>query len=246
MMFLWGKVKRYKGGAMSRQQQFKQREETILQVAEQLLLESGEGDITLDSLAEQLDLAKGTLYKHFVSKDELFLQLIIGYEMQLLSLSNINDDASAGVARMMFYQLLHPQKAMLFNQIEERLASASVGLKPLFDKLYQIRRERMKRMIHVTTQYLESQNSRLTTRDYLATIWAIGQGGAGLLNSSFYQRYLGRRDTLRLALVQQMLDLPKQYPKLSTKTPVERHVDTPPTSKRAPHLRSANSTIAMD
>ena len=40
----------------------------------------------------------------------------------------------------------------------------------------------------------------------------LGQGGAGLLNSSFYQRYLGRRDTLRLALVQQILDLPKQYP----------------------------------
>ena len=57
---------------MSRQQQFKNREEVILAVAEQLLLESGEGDITLDSLAEQLDLAKGTLYKHFTSKDELF------------------------------------------------------------------------------------------------------------------------------------------------------------------------------
>mgnify|MGYP003416552594 CR=1 FL=1 len=60
---------------MSRQQQFKNREEVILAVAEQLLLESGEGDITLDSLAEQLDLAKGTLYKHFTSKDELFLLL---------------------------------------------------------------------------------------------------------------------------------------------------------------------------
>ena len=40
----------------------------------------------------------------------------------------------------------------------------------------------------------------------------MGQGGAGLLNSSFYQRYLGRRDTLRFALVQHILDIPKQYP----------------------------------
>lgn len=231
---------------MSRQQQFKQREETILQVAEQLLLESGEGDITLDSLAEQLDLAKGTLYKHFVSKDELFLQLIIGYEMQLLSLSQIDDDASAGVARMILHQLLNPQKAMLFNQIEERLASASLGLKPLFDKLYQIRRARMKRMIHITTQYLEAQNSRLTTRDYLATIWAMGQGGAGLLNSSFYQRYLGRRDTLRLALVQQMLDLPKQYPKLSVTTSLNSNFDSLPIAKSPHRINASSSTIAMD
>ena len=62
---------------MSRQKQFKAREDSILTMAEQLLLESGEGDITLDALAEQLDLAKGTLYKHFSSKDELYLRIII-------------------------------------------------------------------------------------------------------------------------------------------------------------------------
>lgn len=197
---------------MTRQQQFKHREETILTVAEQLLLESGEGDITLDSLAEQLDLAKGTLYKHFGSKDELFLHIIIRHEQQLFHLSTINDGAEAGVARVILYHLLNPQKAMLFNQIEERLASSSTGLNKLFAQLYEIRRERMKQLINITTHYLQSKNSCLTTRDYLATIWAMGQGGAGLLNSSFYQRYLGRRDTLRLALVQQILDLPKQYP----------------------------------
>ena len=197
---------------MSRQQQFKNREESILAVAEQLLLESGEGDITLDSLAEQLDLAKGTLYKHFASKDELFLRIIIRHEQQLLILNSIDDSASAGVARVILYHLLNPQKAMLLNQIEERLASSAIGLNKLFSQLYEIRRERMKHLIATTNAYLQSQDSCLATRDYLATIWAMGQGGAGLLNSSFYQRYLGRRDTLRLALVQQILDLPKQYP----------------------------------
>ncbi len=197
---------------MSRQQLFKEREESILSIAEQLLLESGEGNITLDSLADQLDLAKGTLYKHFTSKDELFLRIIIRHEERLLQLNLINDSASAGVARMVLYQLLNPQKTMLLNQIEERLASSAIGLNKLFSQLYHIRRKRMKCLVMVTTEYLQSQNSSLSPRDYLSTIWAIGQGGAGLLNSSFYQRYLGRRDTLRIALVQQILDLPKQYP----------------------------------
>ena len=196
---------------MSRQQQFKEREDSILRVAEQLLLESGEGDITLDSLAEQLDLAKGTLYKHFTSKDELFLRLIICYENQLLDISCIDDSAGAGVARLVLQQLLNPQKALLFNQVEERLASSSTGLSKLFSQLYTIRRTRMKRVIATINSYLQSQNSILSTRDYLSTWGAMGQGGAGLLNSSFYQRYLGRRDTLCLAMVAQMLDLPKQY-----------------------------------
>ncbi|HAO59824.1 MAG TPA: TetR/AcrR family transcriptional regulator [Psychrobacter sp.] len=197
---------------MSRQQQFKNREEKILETAEQLLLEAGSGDITLDSLADQLDLAKGTLYKHFSSKDELYLRIIIRYEEQLFNINKIDDSVSAGVSRMILQQLMSPQKALLFNQIEERLAASAQGLNRMFGELYEIRRARMKRLIDLTSLYLQEQNSGLSTRDYLSTIWAIGQGGASLLNSSFYQRYLGRRDTLRVALVQQMLDLPKQYP----------------------------------
>ena len=197
---------------MSRQHQFKVREENILAMAEQLLLESGDGDITLDSLADQLDLAKGTLYKHFSSKDELYLRIIIRYEEQLFEINRVDDCASAGVARMILQQLLNPQKAMLLNQIEERLAASVTGLNRLFGELYDIRRQRMKRLIDIVSAYLKDEHSGMSTRDYLSTIWAMGQGGAGLLNSSFYQRYLGRRDTLRYALVQQMLDLPGHYP----------------------------------
>ena len=48
---------------MDRQAQFRAREALIFQVAEQLLLENGESGMTLDALAAELDLAKGTLYK---------------------------------------------------------------------------------------------------------------------------------------------------------------------------------------
>ena len=196
---------------MSRQHQFKVREESILAMAEQLLLESGNGDITLDSLADQLDLAKGTLYKHFSSKDELYLRIIIRYEEQLFAINRIEDCPSAGVARMILQQLLNPQKAMLLNQIEERLAASATGLNRLFGELYDIRRQRMKRLIDIISAHLKDKQSSMSTRDYLSSIWAMGQGGAGLLNSSFYQRYLGCRKTLRYALVQQMLDLPGHY-----------------------------------
>ena len=54
----------------------------------------------------------------------------------------------------------------------------------------------------------------MNIRDYMATLYAVGQGGASLLNSSFYQRYLGSRDTLKTALVRQMLDLPRLYPRV--------------------------------
>lgn len=197
---------------MSRQQQFKAREDSILAMAEQLLLESGEGDITLDALAEQLDLAKGTLYKHFSSKDELYLRIIIRYEESLYHSTMVDDCPAAGVARIILQLLMNPQKAILLNQIEERLAASATGLNRLFTELYHIRRQRMQRALDVVGAYLDEQQSSMSTRDYLSSIWALGQGGAGLLNSSFYQRYLGDRTSLRCAFVKQILDMPAQYP----------------------------------
>ncbi|OOS23422.1 TetR family transcriptional regulator [Moraxella pluranimalium] len=182
-------------------------------MAEQLLLESGEGDLTLDSLALQLDLAKGTLYKHFSSKDELLLRILIDYEQRMFLMNDVGDGAGAGVARIVLQLLNLPHRAVLFNHIEERLSSTTSGLNKMFGELYTVRRERMVRLAMIVETYLQEQNSGMTTRDYLATIYAVGQGGASLLNSTFYQRYLGRRDTLKQALVKQMLDLPKLYPK---------------------------------
>ncbi len=197
----------------NRKQQFELREARILQMAEQLLLESGEGDLTLDSLALQLDLAKGTLYKHFSSKDELLLRILIDYERRMFLMNDVGDGAGAGVARIVLQLLNLPHRAVLFNHIEERLSSTAMGLNKLFGELYTVRRERMARLAMIVETYLQEQNSGMTTRDYLATIYAVGQGGASLLNSTFYQRYLGRRDTLKQALVKQMLDLPRLYPK---------------------------------
>lgn len=199
---------------MSKQKKhFKQREQLILTTAESLLLESADGDLTLDDLARELDIAKGTLYKHFSSKDELFLQVLIHHETRLFQMNTISDDPSAQIVRMILQILINPQRAMLFNQLEERLAGTASSVSPSFKNLYSIRRERMNRLLDTVALYLERHNSSLSTRDYLSTIWAMGQGGAILLNSSFYQRYLGRRDTLIVALVRQILDVPKLYKK---------------------------------
>lgn len=196
---------------MDRQAQFRAREALIFQVAEQLLLENGEAGMTLDALAAELDLAKGTLYKHFQSKDELYMLLIIRNEQMLLEMVR---DSEKGfpehLAFFMLHHLHHPERTVLFHQIEERLSTTGVGINHLFSEMYQIRKSRLRIIIKMTEEYLESIQSHMTSRDYLASIWSITHGGAAILNSSFYQRYLGCRDTLRVALIDQALMLPKQ------------------------------------
>jgi AcrR family transcriptional regulator len=196
---------------MDRQAQFRAREALIFQVAEQLLLENGESGMTLDALAAELDLAKGTLYKHFQSKDELYMLLIIRNERMLLEMvRDTEKEFPEHLAFFMLHHLHHPERTVLFHQIEERLSTTGQGLHHLFNEMYQVRKSRLRIIIRMTDQYLESIQSKMSTRDYLASIWSITHGGGAILNSSFYQRYLGSRDTLRVALIEQALVLPKQ------------------------------------
>src|SRR3990167_3258256 len=183
---------------MDRQAQFRAREALIFQVAEQLLLENGEAGMTLDALAAELDLAKGTLYKHFQSKDELYMLLIIRNEQMLLEMIKDTDKQfPEHLAFFMLHHLHHPERTVLFHQIEERLSTTGVGIYHLFTELYQIRKQRLRLIIRMTERYLES-------------IWSLTHGAAAILNSSFYQRYLGSRDTLRVAYIDQALAMPKQ------------------------------------
>ncbi|WP_326518330.1 TetR/AcrR family transcriptional regulator [Acinetobacter sp. CAAS 2-6] len=196
---------------MDRQAQFRAREALIFQVAEQLLLENGESGMTLDALAAELDLAKGTLYKHFQSKDELYMLLIIRNERMLLDMMrDKNKSFPELLAYFMLHHLHHPERTVLFHQIEERLSITGQGIHQLFSELYQIRRQRMRMIIEMTDEYLQSISSQMSVRDYLAAIWSMTHGTAAILNSSFYQRYLGARDTLRVACIEQVLALPKQ------------------------------------
>jgi AcrR family transcriptional regulator len=197
---------------MDRQAQFRAREALIFDVAERLLLESGEMGMTLDALALELDLAKGTLYKHFQSKDELYLLLIIRNEQALLDM--VRDNQGDFQARLVFYMLHHlhhPERTVLFHQIEERLSAGAQGLGILFNQLYRIRKQRLRLIIGITDHYLKSVTSTMPVRDYLAAIWSMTQGAASMLNSSFYQRYLGSRDTFRIAVIDQMLAMPQQF-----------------------------------
>ena len=197
---------------MDRQAQFRAREALIFQIAEQLLLENGEAGMTLDALAAELDLAKGTLYKHFQSKDELYMLLIIRNERMLLEM--IQDTEKQFPEHLVFFMLHHlhhPERTSLFHQIEERLSTTGQGIQPLFSELYRVRRQRLRIIIRMTESYLLEIQSSMIMRDYLASIWSLTYGAAVILNSSFYQRYLGSRDTLRVAYIDQALAMPKQH-----------------------------------
>lgn len=59
-----------------KERQREEREQFILQAAEELFLERGFHETTIDDIAGRVGIAKGTVYLHFPSKEELALALV--------------------------------------------------------------------------------------------------------------------------------------------------------------------------
>ncbi|WP_347452707.1 TetR/AcrR family transcriptional regulator [Acinetobacter sp. ANC 7454] len=188
-----------------RQQNFLLRKEKILSMAESLLLDNNE-DITLNELAAEMDIAKGTIYKHFKSKNQLYLELIILNEKRLLEISKrFNADFRTYVSEFMLYHLHNSNRTILLHMIEERLTNTEKGLKELFQQLYQVREERILSIRDITRDYLDANHSSMSIRDYLSFIWTVTYGASLLLNSTSYQKAIGSRERLIELYVNQAL-----------------------------------------
>ncbi|MCG2575037.1 MULTISPECIES: TetR/AcrR family transcriptional regulator [Acinetobacter] len=194
----------------NRQEQFLARYQKILAVSEELLLDHYQ-DMTLDDLAKELDIAKGTLYKHFKSKNELLLELVIQNEKRVLAISHQYQENFAEYAKAyMLYHLQSPEKIIVLHQIEEHLTTTESGLKDLFQQLYDIRQERILLLKDITKEYLDRFESNISIRDYASYIWSLTYGACLLLNSSYYQRSIGSREKLIELYIHQALSIPSQ------------------------------------
>lgn len=197
-----------------RKENFLLRKEKILEMAERLLLENHQ-DITLGELAAELDIAKGTIYKHFKSKNQLYLELIILNEKRLLEISKAyKHDMKMYTTQYMLYNLLNSNRTILLYIIEERLTNNEKNLKALFEILYQIREERIIEIKNITNQYLKSFESEMSIRDYLSYIWTVTYGACLLLNSTHYQKSIGSRERLMSLYINQALMTPNSNPVL--------------------------------
>ena len=61
-----------------KQREFDRRERDIVEAAFDLFADKGVENVTIEMIAEAAEIGKGTIYKHFKSKNEIYASLIIG------------------------------------------------------------------------------------------------------------------------------------------------------------------------
>lgn len=123
-------MERKKNEKISRKERETQlRKEFILEASEKLFLSKGYEETTMDEIALEAEFSKGTVYKYFASKDELYIaigckayKLIIKYTKEFI------EKEKEGMKQLMaigyaFYEFskAHPNFASIFHDIAVKL-----------------------------------------------------------------------------------------------------------------------------
>ncbi|RLL20192.1 TetR/AcrR family transcriptional regulator [Acinetobacter chengduensis] len=156
----------------------------ILEVAEQIIIDN-EHELVISDLAEQVNMAKGTVYKYIKSKNQLYLEILIKNEKRLLEISMQHDgDMHNYLSKYMKFHLDDALRTIKFHHLEERITNKEKNLKALFQELYVIREKRILAIRSIAMSHLKFRKSVFSVSEYFSYIWSITYGIALLLNSN--------------------------------------------------------------
>lgn len=128
-----------------KKKRFLDREQGIVDSAASLFLSDGIDQVTVAQIAEKAGIGKGTVYKHFQSKSEIMVRIVLEYEQKIsTNLSRgieANERGDPGAAARAYFnsRLEDPARDRLVQQLEARLESSSEVADQLAG-IHQIRR----------------------------------------------------------------------------------------------------------
>ena len=185
--------------ASQKAQEFRRREEEILQKAQELFIEHGEDKVTVEMIAEAVGIGKGTIYKHVETKDEIYLRLMIRYEDQLSEvfeqLEGSADKDRARLAKEYFgFRMKNPEKYALFDRLEHKLTNSN-ACPELVEKLHETRASNLDRLVKIVKMRIaEGKLEDVPAHYHILAAWALVHGAVALYHSKFYNEFIDDKD----------------------------------------------------
>jgi AcrR family transcriptional regulator len=174
-------------------QEFRQRERQILDVALALFLEQGEDRVTVEMIADKVGIGKGTIYKHFETKNEIYLLLMLRYEEELADLFeriHESDDKDRLAKEYFRFRISSPKRYQLFDRLENKLIQEQ-AVPELLERLYRIRAANAEHLQHIVQARIDEGTLEDVPPIYhICIAWAFAHGAVALMESNFYQQYI--------------------------------------------------------
>lgn len=178
--------------AKRKEQAFARREQDILDVAEQLMMNAGIRQVSVDVIAARAGIGKGTIYKHFDSKRAILMRIVLRHFDRLQQVLGQSTDPIQATADWMEAQLYGASKVMLVQALIVEMASEADAVMAMRDG-----QERMQRRLAQVLSRKVSDAEALMQARWLT---AIVQGGVSALSDP-----LKRDDFDRDALIDQLV-----------------------------------------
>ena len=170
--------------------EFRRREQEILDTSLRLFLEQGEDSVTVEMIADEVGIGKGTIYKHFKSKAEIYLRLMLDYERDLASLLNsegIERDREALSRDYFAFRMSDPERYRLFDRLEEKLVKSN-QLPELVEELHKIRASNFNHLTGVIQERIdEGKLENVPAYFHYCAAWALVHGAMAMYHSPFWQ-----------------------------------------------------------
>lgn len=165
---------------------FLAREEKIVRAALELLIGENIDRVTVSKIASKAGIGKGTVYKHFLTKNEILVRIMLDYERRIARrLSEALKEAENGdpgaVSKAYFdSRLERPELDRLVQKLEDRLVDAD-DIKSQLAEFSRIRRSHEDALGSMITKLIgEGILEDVPPHYHYLSCWALAQGAVEL------------------------------------------------------------------
>jgi TetR/AcrR family transcriptional regulator len=174
---------------------FLAREQRIIETTLALLLEQSIDRVTVSKIAVRAGIGKGTVYKHFLTKNEILIRIVLDYERYITDTLAIGiqkaENGDPGAAAKAYFQarLEHPERDRLMQNLEVRLIDSG-EVTDQIEELHQLRRSNENALEGLMTQLISQEILEDVPPHYhYLACWALAQGAVELcFNKSWNYR----------------------------------------------------------
>lgn len=184
--------------------EFKRREEEILESSLLLFKTHGEDKITVEVIADSVGIGKGTIYKHFNSKSDIYIRLLENYEHDLRALLETEDFSDPeSLWRSYFgFRMGDPEQAILFGRLEDKLVKDN-QYQHAIKNIHEVRSANMEILANLVDQRIASGKlEQVPAYFHLSASWALVHGALALHQSDYFQNYIEDKESFFEFLLQ--------------------------------------------
>lgn len=183
---------------------FLAREERIIDKSLQLLIRDGIDRVTVSAISKEAGVGKGTVYKHFLTKTEILMRIVLNYEQNITENLRLGIEATEagdpGAAARSYFQarLSDPALDRLVQQLEVKL-EGNEEVAASMAELHALRRSNIDALNAMIVKLIDKGVLEDVPPQYhYLTCWALAQGAVeAYFNVSYATGIEDKEDFLR-------------------------------------------------